>query len=67
MLLEFYDIDNPVYKPKENDEDSLEGLRSSISKIPSSSIIWALGDFHLPHLDWDKTQIKDSCYHKPIY
>ena len=55
------------YKTKENDEDSLEGLRSSLSKIPSSSIKWALGDFNLPHTDWDKTQIKDSCNHKPIY
>ena len=48
------------YKPKENDE---EGLRSSLSKIPSSSIIWALGDFNLPQIDWDKTQIKDNCNH----
>ena len=55
------------YKSKENDEDSLEGLRSSLSKIPSSSIIWALDYFNLPHIDWDKTQIKDSCNHKPIY
>ena len=55
------------YKPKENDEDSLEGLRSSLYKIPSSSIIWALGDFNLPHIDWDKIKIKDSCNHKPIY
>ena len=45
-------------KPKKDDEDSQEGLRSSLSKIPSSSILLALGDFNLPHIDWDKTQIK---------
>ena len=55
------------YKPKENDQQSLDGLRSSLSKIPQSSIIWALGDFNLPHIDWDKTQIKDSCSYKPVY
>ena len=25
----------------------------SLSKIPNSSIIWAVGDFNLPHIDWD--------------
>ena len=55
------------YKPHENDENSLVGLNSSLHKIPQSSIIWALGDFNLPHIDWDRTQIKDSCNCKPIY
>ena len=55
------------FKPKENDQQNLVVLRSSLSKIPQSSIIWAVGDFNLPHIDWDKTQIKDSCSYKPVY
>lgn len=55
------------YKPKENDSDSLDGLRASLSKIPTSSLIWVLGDFNLPHIDWDTEQIKQSCSYKSIY
>ena len=55
------------YKPSENDEDSLVSLRSSLSKIPHSSAIWALGDFNLPNIDWDKAQTKENCSHKSIY
>ena len=40
------------YKPTENDEDSLLELWSSLSKIPQNSIIWLLGDFNLPCIDW---------------
>ena len=54
-------------KPKENDESSLEGLRFSLSKITHSSLIWALGDFSLPRIDWDKDQIKESCYYKSTH
>ena len=37
------------YKPKENDHESIDALRNSLSKIPKTSYIWALGDFNLPH------------------
>ena len=55
------------FKPKENDQQNLVVLRSSLSKKPQSSIIWAVGDFNLPHIDLDKTKIKDSCSYKPVY
>ena len=50
-------------KPCENDEDSLVGLRSSLSKIPHStcSTILALGDFNLPYCD--TAQMKDNYSH----
>ena len=55
------------YKPNENDPDSLQGLRDSLSKIPRSSNIWLLGDFNLPQIDWDTEQIKSNCSHTSVY
>ena len=55
------------YKPKENDLESLRGLRDSLSKIPRSSLIWLLGDFNLPQIDWDTEQIKQNCSYTSVY
>ena len=55
------------YKPKENDHESIDALRNSLSKIPKTSYIWALGDFNLPHIDWETEQIKSSCPCKHVY
>ena len=55
------------YKPTENDEDSLLELWSSLSKIPQNSIIWLLGDFNLPCIDWTNESLKSNCKFKVMY
>ena len=55
------------YKPSENDPDSLQGLKDSLSKIPRSSHIWLVGDFNLPQIVWGTEQIKQNCNLKTIY
>ena len=55
------------YKPKENDRNSIDGLKNSLSKIPRTSHIWALGDFNLPHLDWETEQITQNCLCRSVY
>ncbi len=55
------------YKPTENDENSLLELWSSLSKIPENSIIWLLGDFNLPCIDWRTESLKSSCKFKVMY
>ena len=55
------------YKPKVNYPDSLRGLRDSLSEIPRSSLIWLLGDFNLPQIDWDTEQIKQNCSYTTVY
>ena len=56
-----------LYKPEENDHESIDALRNSLSKIPKTSYIWALGYFNLPHIDWETEQIKSSCPCKHVY
>jgi len=36
-------------------------------KIPTDSITWILGDFHLPYIDWDKETITNACTFKIMY
>jgi len=55
------------YKPHENDTASLDELWKSVKMIPKDAIIWILGDFNLPDIDWTNECIKDSCKHKSIY
>ena len=55
------------YKPKKNDHESIDALRNSLSNIPKTSCIWALGEFNLPHIDWETEQIKSSCPCKHVY
>ena len=55
------------YKPHELDSDSLNELWLSLNKIPKDSIIWLLGDFNLPDIDWDSQTIKPNCKNKPFY
>ena len=45
----------------------IDALRNSLSKIPKTSHIWALGYFKLPHIDWETEQIKSSCPCKHVY
>ena len=52
------------YKPTENDENSLLELWTSLSKIPENSIIWLLGDFNVPCIDWRTESLKSSCKFK---
>ena len=56
-----------VYKPHENDEESLNFLFSSIRKIPRNSSIWMLGDFNMPNIDWITESILEGCRHRNIY
>ena len=50
------------------DKDKYPRLRSTrVSHDSQYTRYMALGDFNLPHIDWDRTQIKDSCTCKPIY
>ena len=55
------------YKPQVNDLERLHGLRDSLSKIPRLSLIWLLGDFNLPQIDWDTEQIKQNCSYTTVY
>ena len=55
------------YKPTENDENSLLHLWSTLSKIHENSIIWLLGDFNLPFIDWRTESFKFSCKFKVMY
>ena len=55
------------YKPTEYDENSLLELWSSLSKIPENSIIWLLGDFNLPCIDWRTESLKYNCKFKVMY
>ena len=41
-----------LYKPKENDYESIDALRNSLSKILKTSYVWALGD--LNSHTWEK-------------
>ena len=42
-------------------------LKNSLSKIPRTSHIWALGDFNLPHMDWETEQITQNCPCRSVY
>ena len=55
------------YKPIVNDLHSIDGLKDSLSKIPRTSHIWALGDFNLPHVDWESEQITQTCPCRSVY
>ena len=55
------------YKPLEDDEKSLSELWKSIKKIPQNSIIWILGDFNMPGIDWSNESIKHQCKFKTLY
>ena len=55
------------YKSTGNDENSLLELWSSLSKIPENSIIWLLGDFDLPCIDWRAESLKSNCKFKVMY
>ena len=55
------------YKPIVNDLHSIDGLIDSLSKIPRTSHIWELGDFNLPHIDWESEQITQTCSCRSVY
>ena len=55
------------YKPTDNDENSLLELWLSLSKIPQNSMIWLLGDFKLPCIEWKTESLKSSCKFKVMY
>ena len=55
------------YKPSENDQNSIDELEKSLSKIPRTSHIWALGDFNLPNIDWQTEQITPNCPCPSVY
>ena len=55
------------YKPNENDQKSIDELEKSLSKIPRTSHIWALGDFNLPNIDWQTEQIIPNCPCPSVY
>lgn len=56
-----------LYKPEENHQSSIDGLKDSLSKIPRASHTWALGDFNLPHIDWESEQITPNCPCRSVY
>ena len=55
------------YHPHEGDKESLDELWSSLKLIPKNSIIWLLGDFNLPDIDWTDESLKPTCKHKELY
>ncbi|XP_053395967.1 uncharacterized protein LOC128556067 [Mercenaria mercenaria] len=55
------------YKPHELDELSLSELWSSLSKIPKDSIIWLLGDFNMPDINWVNETLKPNCKNRSLY
>ena len=55
------------YRPPKNDQNSIDGLKDSLSKVPRTSHIWALGDFNLPHIDWETDQITHNCPCRSVY
>ena len=46
---------------------SISELWKSIKKIPPNSMIWILGDFNMPDIDWSNENVKNSCKLKTFY
>ena len=59
------------YKPKEEDQESLEELRRSVDELKkhSKGNIWILGDFNLPNLTWTDNipSMKPDCASSKTY
>ena len=55
------------YRPTKNNQNSIDGLKDALSKVPRTSHIWALGDFNLPHIDWETDQITHNCPCRSVY
>ncbi|MCG8035186.1 MAG: hypothetical protein JAZ03_23820, partial [Candidatus Thiodiazotropha taylori] len=58
------------YKPKEDDQDSLDMLRSSLDKLlGKKGNILVLGDFNLPKFSWVECEpsIKPDCTCRAVY
>lgn len=55
------------YKPHELDDESLSELWLSLGKIPKDSIVWLLGDFNMPDINWVNETLKPNCKNRSLY
>ena len=54
------------YRPQSTNEDYIRQLDIALNKIPRQASIWLLGDFNLPHVDWENsTFISGGSYPAP--
>ena len=46
------------YRPPSSDNEYINELDLSLSKIPQNASVWLLGDFNLPDINWDSVEFK---------
>ena len=46
------------YRPPSSDNEYINELDLSLSKIPQNAYVWLLGDFNLPDINWDSVEFK---------
>ncbi|XP_071502572.1 uncharacterized protein, partial [Diadema antillarum] len=46
------------YRPPSSNLEYLEELELSLSRVPKNASVWILGDFNLPHVDWESAVFK---------
>ena len=50
------------YRPNANDQESLDQLAESLSKLPKNNAhVWLAGDMNLPGIEWPSGCLKENC------